>query len=360
MKSASGPLRSSLDKFSGVYLWIGFIVLFGVWTPSTFLTMSTVHSVASTQAIGAILAIAVLIPLVCDQYDLSVGANANFCGILAVVVQINYHWPVALAVVLGIVFGVFVGFVNGFVVVRLGLSSFIATLAMGSILAAAQIIITKSQQPAPVASPAFVELAQRNIGGFQIVVIYLIILVAVAWWFLDHTPAGRYLRAAGGNREAARISGIQVDRWSWISLVIAGGVSGLAGVLFTSQSGPSLTFGPSLLLPAFAAVFLGSTQLQPGRFNAWGTLIAVYVLATGVEGLQLVSGQQWLSDMFNGVALILAVALAVTRTRGGPARFGRLRRSLTSGEPPTVDLPRPMPETQPEPNGGAAPTPVRQ
>jgi ribose transport system permease protein len=76
-----------------------------------------------------------------------------------------------------------------------------------------------------------------------------------------------------------------------------------------------LTFGPTLLLPAFAAAFLGSTQLQPGRFNVWGTLIAIYVLATGVQGLQLVSGQQWLSDMFNGVALIVAVGLAVNRQR---------------------------------------------
>jgi ribose transport system permease protein len=175
--------------------------------------------------------------------------------------------------------------------------------------------VTNSQQPLPVSTKAWVNLTQTKILGVQIVVLYLLVLGILVWWFLAHTPAGRYLYAAGGNAEAARLSGVRVDRWSWISLIMAGGIAGLGGVLFTSLTGPSLTFGPTLLLPAFAAAFLGSTQLQPGRFNVWGTLIAIYVLATGVQGLQLVSGQQWLSDMFNGVALIVAVALAVGRQR---------------------------------------------
>ena len=84
--------------------------------------------------------------------------------------------------------------------------------------------------------------------------------------------------------------------------------------MFSSLNGPSLDFGRTLLLPAFAAAFLGSTQLIPGRFNVWGTLLAIYVLATGVQGLQLVSGASWLSDMFNGVALIVAVALSIKRS----------------------------------------------
>ena len=94
-----------------------------------------------------------------------------------------------------------------------------------------------------------------------------------------------------------------------LSATIAGG----AGIMFASLNGPSLSFGGTLLLPAFAAAFLGSTQLIPGRFNVWGTLLAIFVLATGVQGLQLVSGASWLNDMFNGVALIIAVALSIQR-----------------------------------------------
>ena len=105
---------------------------------------------------------------------------------------------------------------------------------------------------------------------------------------------------------------------------------GIAGVLFASQVGPSLTFGPSLLLPALAACFLGATQIKPGRFNVWGTLLAVYVLATGVKGLQLVTGAIWLPDMFNGVALITAVGFGVIQLR----RTLETRRKQAAGQVP--------------------------
>lgn len=312
-----------LDRYSALYLWAVFIVVFGVWTPHVFLTSATVHSVATEQAVSAMIAIAVLIPLACGEFDLSVGANANFTGIVAILLQTNLHWGVALSVICSVLIGVVIGAVNGFIVVRVGVSSFIATLGMSSILAALQVIVTGSQQPPPVSSTAWSDLTQYSISGNQIIVLYMLVLGVLAWWFLHHTPAGRYIFATGGNREAARLSAVRVDFWSWSTLTIAGGISGFAGVLYTSLAGPSLTFGPSLLLPAFAAAFLGSTQIHPGRFNVWGTLIAIYVLATGVEGLQLVSGAQWLSSMFNGVALILAVALAVGRQRRIARRASR-------------------------------------
>jgi ribose transport system permease protein len=141
-------------------------------------------------------------------------------------------------------------------------------------------------------------------------VFYLLAIALFFWWLLEHTPVGRQLYAVGGNQEAARLSGIKVGKWVWLSLVISATLSGVAGVLYCSLSGPSLTFGSALLLPAYAAAFLGSTQLKPGRFNIWGTIIAVYVLAIGIQGLQYVTGVQWLGDMFNGIALVVAVAFA--------------------------------------------------
>lgn len=202
-----------------------------------------------------------------------------------------------------------------FVFVRLRVSSFIATLGMGSILTAVQVIITGNVEPMPVDNHLWTSLTQSTVFGFQLVVVYLLLAAVIIWWLLEKTPAGRYLRASGSNPDAARLTGINVDRCSWISLTAAGGISGLAGILFVSLTGPSLSFGGSLLLPAFAAVFLGSTQLKPGRPNVWGTMIAIFVLATGVQGLQLVTGVQWVAAMFNGVALLAAVAPAAGRER---------------------------------------------
>jgi ribose transport system permease protein len=327
-------INFGFDRFSGLYLWAVFIIVFSIWAPSSFLTSATLHSIASEQAVSGMIALAVLVPIVCGHYDLSVGANANLCGITAILFQVQLHWSLPLAIIASVLVGAFVGAVNALIVVRFQVSSFIATLGMGSILAAVLIIVTGNSQPQPVVSKSWNNLTQTSIGGFQIVVFYLLALALILWWFLEHTPIGRYLYASGGNPDAARLSGVRVDRWSALSLVGSGAIAGLAGVLFTSQTGPSLTFGETLLLPAFAAVFLGSTQLQPGRFNVWGSLIAIYVLATGVQGLQLVSGQQWLSDMFDGVALILAVALAVNRQRANRSG-GSSRRRRRDTLPPT-------------------------
>ena len=326
--------NTGFDRFSGVYLWGLFIVVFGIWTPSEFLTTSTLHSVAAQQAVTGMIGLAVLIPLAAGLYDLAVGATANLSGILTIVLMNNHHWAVAPAVVAGIVLAVAVGFVNSFIVVKLGVNSFIATLGMGSVLSAVEVIVSSNSQPIPPASTAWNDLTQTTVGGFQIVVLYLIILAVVLWWLTAHTPVGRYIYAIGGNPEAARLSGVRINRYTTFSLVMSSTIAGFAGVMFSSLNGPSLNFGPTLLLPAFAAAFLGSTQLIPGRFNVWGTLLAIYVLATGVQGLQLVSGASWLSDMFNGVALIIAVALSIQR---GPTNIGRRLRALIRREPPPTD-----------------------
>jgi ribose transport system permease protein len=319
-----------LDKFSAIYLWVLFIVIFGIWSPNLFLTRATFQTVASSQAIAGFVGIAVLVGLACGQFDVSVGANANLTGMCAVVLQTNEHWGVLPSIVVSVLVGVAIGAINGTLVVKFGIDSFIATLAMGSVLSAVLVMVTNSQQPPSITTTSWVNLTQTKIFGVQIVVLYLLILGVIVWWMLAHTPVGRYMYATGGNAEAARLSGVRVGWWRWISLVISGLIAGIGGVLFTSQTGPSFTFGAALLLPAFAAAFLGSTQLHPGRFNVWGTLIAIYVLATGVEGLQLVSGEQWLSDMFNGVALIVAVGLAVARGK----RVSTSRRGKRSAAEP--------------------------
>jgi ribose transport system permease protein len=329
-------LRGGLqfDRFSGLYLWALFILVFALWEPHTFPTMDTVHSVATQQAIEAMLALALIIPLAAGCYDLSVGATVNFSTILVVVLQVNEHWSMGTAIAVTVPCCAVIGLVNGFLVVKLGVNSFIATLGVGAVVGALQEIVSNENQPLPPQGSAWNNLAQRQLLGFPAVCWYLLILAFVVWWVLAHTPAGRYLHAIGGNPEAARLSGVAVGRWTWLSFVASASICGFAGVLYASLSGPSLDFGAGLLLPAFAAAFLGSTQLLPGRFNVWGTMIAVYVLATGVEGLQLVTSVQWLSDMFNGVALVAAVAFAVSRQK----RTREVARGATMSDvPPPTD-----------------------
>jgi len=323
------------DRFSGFYLWALFIVVFGIWTPDLFLSANTVRSVASDQAIVAMLGIALLIPLAAGAYDLSIGANINLAAVFVAILQTKNGWGMWPAIAMAVAVGALIGIINGFIVVALKVSSFIATLGIATVIGAVMTIVTNQSQPLPPTASAWLKLTQEKVFGFQIVVLYLIVLALIVWWALDHTPAGRYVYAVGGNPEAARLSGVKVGKWTWLCLIASGTISAIAGVLYSSLSGPSLTFGGALLLPAFAAAFLGSTQLKPGRFNVWGTLIAVYVLATGVKGLQFVTSAQWLNDMFNGVALVVAVAFAVWRQNKavGRKRPGRGRGGPEASTP---------------------------
>src|SRR6201999_2247618 len=339
-------LKTGFDRFSGLYLWALFIIVFGIWVPDQFLTAATLHSVAAQQAVTGIVALAILIPLAAGLYDLSVGATAGLVSVTTVVLMNDHHWGPVAAIAFGMAVAIIIGCVNAFIVVRLGVNSFIATLGMSSILAATQVIVSHNAQPLPPTSAGWNNFTQTTVGGFQIVVVYMLVIAFVLWWLTAHTPTGRYLYAIGGNPEAARLSGVRIRSYTTVALVLSATVAGGAGIMFSSLNGPSLNFGGTLLLPAFAAAFLGSTQLIPGRFNVWGTLLAIFVLATGVQGLQLVSGASWLNDLFNGVALIIAVALSIQRSPSTQwAKIkGRFRRGSDGGgttvpseaEPPAV------------------------
>ena len=288
---------------------------------------------ASAQAVPAILAIAVLIPMAAGLYDVSVGALTNLCAILVVELQTGHHVGMWWAIVATVAAGCLGGALNGFLVVKLHIDSFIVTLGTSVVFAAIQGIVSNDAQPSPATASSWLNLTQHSVLGFQVVIIYVIVIALVVWWVLDHTPAGRYIYAIGGNAEAARLSGVPVGRYRFATLVASGGLCGIGGILYGSLNGPSLTFGVALLLPAFAAVFLGSTQVHPGRPNIWGTMTAVFMLATAVVGLQLVTGVQWLNAMFSGVALLVAVAFAVWRQRhAGPGGI-RLPLGRPAGRP---------------------------
>jgi ribose transport system permease protein len=159
------------------------------------------------------------------------------------------------------------------------------------------------------------------------------VLGAIIWFVLEHTPVGRYLFAVGGNPEAARLAGLPVERLTYGSLVASAGIAGLAGVIYAMKVGVfSVDAGPGLLFPALAAVFFGASQFSR-RPNVWGTLIAYFALAFGVKGLQIAFGPGtfWIQPLFQGAALLMAVALA-SRVVGQTRRSRRAQRASSQIE----------------------------
>jgi ribose transport system permease protein len=315
-----------LARLSGVYLWALIILVFALSIPSTFLTSTTATNIASTQAITAIVAIGLLGALSAGNFDLSVGSNLGLAAVLCSWLTVHAHINVGLAVLLTLAVGVTIGVLNATLVVFVGIDSFIVTLGVSSTLLAVTELVSNSQfiGPVPQSLQDFVNWRELGING---VTCYALVIAVLAWVVLEHTPIGRRTAATGANLEAARLAGVATTRYRFTTLVVTGLFASLAGVLVAAKTGEvSATIGAPYLLPAFSACFLGTTQFKPGRFNVWGTVLALLLLGTGVTGLQLVGGQMWISDMFTGVALVIAVAFAVL---GQKRRLQKMKRDLT-------------------------------
>ena len=315
-----GPRTAELSRFTGVALWAVFIAVFAVWIPDTFLTATTVKSVAADQAITAVLAIGLLFTLSAGVYDLSCAQNLGLSAVIASSLMVKSDVDPVLAVLITLAVGALIGAINGLIVAYVGVNSFIATLGMSSILLALTTRISNDEFIGPVPT-SFTDLAAREPLGIPIVTIWAFVLAVVAWYVLEHTPLGRRVYATGANPEAARLAGVRTKPYTLGAFIATGTIAALAGAIAAAKIGSvSSALGPPYLLPVFAACFLGTTQLKLGRFNVWGTVLALYLLATGVKGLQLAGGQLWITYLFNGVALVGAVSIAVVSERRRNAR----------------------------------------
>ncbi len=304
-----------LDRFSGLYVWVALIALFGLWVPDLFLTVQNARIVAGSQAITAIVALGLLVPVACGAFDLSI-AGTLAVSVCTVAKLQSDGQPVVVSILVALGIGLAVGALNSIIVVRLHVDSFIGTLGMSSVLAAAAYWVTDGGQIATGISPGFLELGRKQILGLPLPVYYMLVLGIVLFWVLQYTPAGRYLYAVGGNPQAARLTGVRVGRITTAAFLTSGLIAAFAGIVLAAVLGSANPeVGSPYLLPAFSAVFLGATQILPGRVNVLGTLVAIFLLATGVKGLQLVGMPGYVEDLFNGVALIVAVALAARTAR---------------------------------------------
>jgi ribose transport system permease protein len=307
----------AVDRLSGVYVIIIMLVGFTLWEPSTFGTLNNARVILSSEAITGIITLAAVVGLIAGVFDLSIAANMSLAISVVGKLQASVHMNAFLAVVVTLLLGAVVGCVNAIIVTRFRIDAVIGTLAMSSILAAVSYWVAGGQTILYGISSTFKKFGSAKPLTIPISVYYLAGFAVILWYVLEHTPVGRYLYAAGANPQAARLSGVNVVRLQWGALITSGILSAAAGVVLTMQLGSaSFGAGDSYLLPAYAAAFLGATQIKPGRFNVPGTLVSMYLLAIGVKGLQLKYPQfAWIADLVEGLILLIAVGMAVQGAR---------------------------------------------
>jgi ribose transport system permease protein len=305
-----------------------------------FLTSNNLFNVCVQIAVVAILAVGQTMVILTAGIDLSVGSVAGLSGVVGSMAMANWGLPMTLGIVVGILVGAVAGTGNGLLVTRAGLPPFIATLGMMGVARGLTFIV--SGAVAIYGLPdSFRKVGEGEIGPIPLPLLYLIVIAIAGHMVLTRTRLGRYTYAIGSNKDAARLSGIPINKVLVSVYVISGALAGLGGMIAASRvhSGQP-NYGVGLELDVIAACVIGGASLFGGQGTIGGTLIGAFLMGIIRDGAVLLNITQYYQQVVIGVIIWVAVywdqvrrrrlaAPAETPRRGGEdeKRSGRFDRA---------------------------------
>jgi ribose transport system permease protein len=293
------------------------IAIFGILKPGVFLSAANWQALISAQSVVLVISLALMVPLVAGNFDLSVGTIAIMSSIIAAGAMSRSGLPLWVAFVFAVVGGFIIGIVNGFLVTKIRLNSLIATLGTSAIIQGLVDLYTGGSSIANNIPGALTKFGSSRTFGISNLALIAVVIALIIMYVQMKTPYGRRLSAIGSSKPAAQLVGIRVNRVVFVSFVISGTLGGLAGMMMLAQqgSGNPAANGLSVLLPALTAVYLGASTLFPGKFNVPGTILGLVLVAVIVSGLTLLGVQSWVQGVTIGLALIIAVGASETFRR---------------------------------------------
>jgi len=300
-----------LERYGLILAWIAIILVLGYFKPVQMFAWNSYASMLGSNAMVVVLTLALIIPLTTGDFDLSVASVMGLSSMLIAVLNVKMGYPIGGAIVIALVAGAVIGAINAFFILYFGVFSLIVTLGTGYFINGLILWVSNSGTIAGVSMDLVSAVILTRFLGIPIGFYYALILTVVLWYVFQHTALGRRMLFVGRGREVARLSGVNVNRVRAGALIASSVMAAFAGVLYTGMRG---TADPSsalaFLLPAFAAAFLGSTAIYPGRFNAPGAFVAVFVLSTGIMGLNFLGVDSFVQNLFYGGGLVIAVAIS--------------------------------------------------
>jgi ribose transport system permease protein len=322
-RAASFDVILWLARYGTVTFLVLLLIVFSASRPEVFPTIRNLLNILNQISILGIIAAGLTVCLVMGLFDLSIAALATFGGYASAYILIHTTDPGVTAVVLTVAgvlaIAALVGILNGFLVSYLGISAFIETLAMGSVITGIILGVSQSRTIMSGIPDTFLAIGQSRIYGVPSPVLIMLAVAVVLWIFLEQTQAGRNMYAIGGNREAARLSGIAVKRYALIALGVCAACAALGGMVAGANLGAGRPqgVGEAYLLNAFASVFIGASTLRPGRFHILGTVIGVLLIGVINNGLSILGVETFWQYIVQGALLILALFSAglLTSTR---------------------------------------------
>jgi ribose transport system permease protein len=327
-------LRRIARELRAAWMLLAVCITLAIASP-VFATSSNLLNVALATSVTALLAAGQTFVIILAEIDLSVGAVLGFSAVITAMV-LEQH-STAVGVVVGLLVGAAAGLVNGFLVTKTRMPSFIATLATMSVLGGLTLELSQGN-PVGVSDYDFQNIGQAKIAGVPTPVWIMAGVFVVFGVLLARTRYGRYVYATGDNAEAAKLSGISVDRVKILAFMISGVLAALAGFIVTARlSTAEPTAGTGLELEAIAAVIIGGTSLAGGRGDLIGTIVGALILGVIDNGMNLLNVSPFLQSVVKGLVILFAVLL----DRNAEVIRGWFRRKPPkSATPVTSDAPQ--------------------
>ena len=319
LAKTANPLRRALDTVGvqNVSLIVALILLCAVIGSrnSNFFLLTNIKTIGTTVAIVGILAVVQTVVMLLGGLDISVGSAAGLTSVITAMVFTSAS-SATLGIVVGLAVGVGVGLLNGLVIVYGRVNAVIATLATyAGLRGLANLVSNGRAQGYTGTDSIFIFLARGSLLGIPILVWVLIVVALLVHLMLGYTDIGRNIYAMGGNPTAARLAGININRYVLGCYVLAGFVAAIAGILLTARtgSGQPTSGSQGLELQSITAAALGGVALQGGKGGISGTVLAVILLGVLQNGLTILSVNSFWQDIAQGVLLIVAVIIQQRR-----------------------------------------------
>jgi len=299
---------SKYGTIGGLFL---LIIIFSILLPYDFPTPRNLTNILTQVSLTAIIAGGVTLPLVVGEFDMSIGYQASFAGVLVTGLMANQHISYPEAIVIVLVVGALFGLINGLIVTKFAVNAFVATLGTGTVIVGLNYAYSNGTPITAGLPAAFINLGNGSLAGIPISIIVMVVVLVLLWVLLNRTDLGQSIQAVGGNIEASRLSGIRVDRVKILAFVLSGLCASLTGILLAARLGSGEpTAGDGYLLDSFAAVFLGSAALRDGEFHIIGTFIGVLLVGVAFNGLGILGAPTFWQYVFQGALLVIAVAMS--------------------------------------------------
>jgi ribose transport system permease protein len=299
-----------------VAFFVALFVYFSV-ASSVFLTSQNLLNLVFQNATIGVAACAVTLTIIAGNFDLSLGSIFVLSEVLAAYAAVHFgvFWAFPVAILAGALMGV----INGLLVTKVGVNAFLATLATALSFGGIAVGVTHGGLLITPSSSVFTFIGQHRIAGIQYPVIIFAVVAIVLQLVLAYTVFGRHLYGVGDNRNAARLSGLKVDRIVIITFVITGAACGLSGLIDASTTGSGTSdmsgLGGSLALLAIAGVALGGSSIFGGIGSVWRTVVGVLILAMITNGFDLLAVPDYWQNIVRGALIILAVAIGLVVER---------------------------------------------